>query len=449
MALDRGKIKRHVQKSHQGVNLYLMALQNSLQKIHTHWVERISRELASGEGVRVGFTEQLERFFELLEQAVMTGDTAWLDPILYDWGHAPTETNLDEADYYVSFVMNRMVSLTMEVAREKLSKTDALELLAAVIPIYTHSLSVVVRYEMETRVAHISSELGKTQEKLQQLDRNKSNFISVAAHELKTPLTLIEGYTAMMADTVEQSGQSQIETLLKGVNTGIHRLRHIIDDMIDVSLIDNNLLTLNFQPLWITHLLNLLKNELSKTIEDRGQTLIIKKFTGDDLMIYGDSERVYQALYNVAMNAIKFTPDKGTIIINGRLLPGFVEIVIADTGIGISAEHQAVIFEKFGQLGRADLHSSGKTKFKGGGPGLGLPITRGIIEAHGGTIWVESEGYDEVELKGSRFHILLPTRTEASDPRIAKLFGAFEPMNTESETEKSDKENSPTHNSAS
>jgi len=415
-----------------------MALQNSLQKIRTQWVERISRELASGEGVRAGFTEQLERFFELLEQAVMTGDTAWLDPILYDWGHAPTETNLDEGDYYVSFVMNRMVSLTMEVAREKLNKTDALELLAAVIPIYTHSLSVVVRYEMETRVAHISSELGNTQEKLQQLDRNKSNFISVAAHELKTPLTLIEGYTAMMADTVEQSGQSQIETLLKGVKTGIYRLRHIIDDMIDVSLIDNNLLTLTFQPLWITQLLNLLRTELGKTIADRKQTLTIKKFQGDDLMIYGDSERIYQALYNVATNAIKFTPDNGAITIDGRLLPGFVEIVIADTGIGISTEHQAVIFEKFGQLGRADLHSSGKTKFKGGGPGLGLPITRGIIEAHGGTIWVESEGYDEVELKGSRFHILLPTRTEASDPRIAKLFGPFEPMNTESETEKSD-----------
>jgi signal transduction histidine kinase len=423
-----------------------MGLQASLQKIRTPWVERISRELASGEGVRVGFAEQLERFYELLEQAVMTGDTAWLDPILYDWGHAPTETNLDEGEYYVSFVMNRMVALTIEAARENLSKKDALELLAAVIPIFTHSLSVVVRYEMEARVAHISNELGSVQEKLQELDRNKSDFISVAAHELKTPLTLIEGYTAMMVDVVERSGQSQIETLLKGVNTGIHRLRHIIDDMIDVSMIDNNLLTLNFQPLWVTHLLSLLQNELSKTIADRRQTLVINSFIGDDLLIYGDSERIYQALYNVATNAIKYTPDEGTITINGRLLPGFVEIIIADTGIGISAEHQATIFEKFAQLGRTDLHSSGRTKFKGGGPGLGLPITRGIIEAHGGTIWVESEGYDEVKLKGSTFHILLPTRTEASDPHIAKLFGQFETIKPESETEISGKEKPPTNN---
>lgn len=424
-----------------------MTLATSLQKIHAPWVERISRELASGEGVRIGFAEQLERFYELLEQSVMTGDTAWLDPILYDWGHAPTETNLEEGDYFVSFVLNRMITLTIEVARAKLNKTEALELLAAVIPIFTHSLSIVIRYEMETRVAHISDDLNKTQEKLQELDRNKSSFISVAAHELKTPLTLIEGYTTMMVDMADQSSESPISGLLKGVNTGILRLRQIIDDMIDVSLIDNNLLTLNFQPVWISHLLNLLGNELKKPCASRKQNLVINKFDGSDMMIFGDSERLYQALNNVASNAIKYTPDGGTITINGRLLPGFVEITVVDTGIGISAENQATIFEKFGQLGRTDLHSSGKTKFKGGGPGLGLPITRGIIEAHGGTIWVESEGYDEVKLNGSTFHILFPSRTEATDPLITKFFGQFEQVKTESETEPSDKENPPPNNS--
>lgn len=425
-----------------------MTVQDSLQKIHLPWVERVSHELARGEGVRAGFVVQLERFYSLLEQTVMTGDTAWLDPILYDWGHSPTETNLEEGEYFVSFIINRMVALTISIAQENLNEQEALEVLAAIIPIFTHSLSVVVRYEMETRVAHISNELGKVQDKLQELDHNKSSFISVAAHELKTPLTLIEGYTAMMVDVVEKSGQPQMDSLLKGVNTGISRMRHIIDDMLDVSLIDNNLLTLNFQPLWITHLLNLLKNELKKSIVDRKQTLVVNEFTGADLMIYGDSERLYQALHNVAANAIKYTPDGGTITIDGRMLPGFIEVTIADTGIGISPKDQAAIFEKFGQLGRTNLHSSGKTKFKGGGPGLGLPITRGIIEAHGGTIWVESEGYDEVKLKGSTFHILIPSRTEATDPRIAKLFGQSELHKIESETEISGKENPPTNNTS-
>lgn len=409
-------------------------------------MERISRELASGENVRAGFTEQLNRFYELLEQTIVTGDTAWLDPILYDWGRSPTETNLEQGDYYVSFVINRMIMLTIETARSYLTKKDALELLGSVIPILAHSLSVVVRYEMETRVAHISNELGKVQEKLQILDQNKSNFISVAAHELKTPLTLIEGYTSMMADMAQGQEELKMRNYLDGVNTGIMRLRHIIDDMIDVSLIDNHLLTLNIQPLWISHLLGLIGNEFNKIVAERQQTLTLHTFEGSEMMIYGDSGRLYQAMHNIISNAVKYTPDHGSITINGRLLPGFVEITVTDTGIGISPEKQSFIFDKFGQLGRTDLHSSGKTKFKGGGPGLGLSISRGIIEAHGGTIWVESDGYDEVKLPGSTFHILLPTRTEPTNPVMTKFFGQFEQVLPE--TESSGKENPPTDNPA-
>lgn len=418
-----------------------MAVQASLRKLRPIWVERVSREMAVGEGIRAGFTEQLERFYDLLEQTIITGDMAWLDPILYDWGRSPTETNLEQADYYVSFILNRMISLTLEISREHLKPKEALGLLAATIPVLTHSLGVVIRYEMETRVAHISKELGAVQEKLQILDQNKSKFISVAAHELKTPLTLIEGYTSMMADFVQADSQAQMRNYLAGVNTGVLRLREIIDDMIDVSLIDNNLLTLNIQPMWISHLLDLARNEFKKTIAERKQTLTVNDFEGSDLMIYGDSERLYQALNNVITNAIKYTPDRGQITIDGRLLPGFIEITVKDTGIGISAEDQALIFEKFGQLGKEDLHSSGKIKFKGGGPGLGLSITRGVIEAHGGTIWVESPGYDEVKLPGSTFHILLPTRTEPTNPVMLKFFGSLE---QKMETDLRGEENPPT-----
>jgi signal transduction histidine kinase len=141
-------------------------------------------------------------------------------------------------------------------------------------------------------------------------------------------------------------------------------------------------------------------------------------------MLFGDPERLYQAFRNILNNAIKFTPDGGNITVDGRTLPGFQEVTVADTGIGISAKDQEAIFEKFGQLGNVSLHSSGKTKFKGGGPGLGLPIAKGIVEAHGGTIWVESAGHDEKDCPGSTFHVLLPIRTESPNPKLAKLFGA-------------------------
>ncbi|MFO3797440.1 MAG: sensor histidine kinase, partial [Anaerolineales bacterium] len=208
----------------------------------------------------------------------------------------------------------------------------------------------------------------------------------------------------------------------EGIYSGIRRLRQIVDDMIDVSLIDNNMLKLNLQPVQLKTLFALLKAELNTIFQERKQTFEIRPFNGLNEWLMGDPERLYQAFRNVLQNAIKYTPDGGKITIDGRMLPGFVEVTISDTGIGIAPEDQAIIFEKFTALGSAQLHSSGKTKFKGGGPGLGLPIARGIIEAHGGTIWVVSDGYDEEKCPGSTFHILLPLQAEAADEKIAKLF---------------------------
>jgi signal transduction histidine kinase len=117
------------------------------------------------------------------------------------------------------------------------------------------------------------------------------------------------------------------------------------------------------------------------------------------------------------INAIKYTPDGGTITISGKELPlsselpkGGIEIVVSDTGIGIDPRFKELIFAKFYQTGELALHSSGKTKFKGGGPGLGLAIARGIVEAHHGKLWVESPGYDETNCPGSQFHVVLPLR---------------------------------------
>jgi signal transduction histidine kinase len=191
-------------------------------------------------------------------------------------------------------------------------------------------------------------------------------------------------------------------------------------------MIDNDLLKLNFQPIQIEKMLEALKIELRETIDARKLTLEIDAFNGSKQWIYVDPPRIMQAIRNIINNAIKYTPDGGKISIGGRTLPGLIEVTITDTGIGISLENQAVIFEKFGQLGRLELHSSGKTKFKGGGPGLGLPIARGILEAHGGSIWVESEGYDEVECPGTTFHVLIPIRTEAPETTMAGLFGELD-----------------------
>lgn len=374
-------------------------------------------------GVRADFEEQLDQFYDLLIQAVETGDPSWLDSVLYNWAASLTQSDLQEGEMNVFAVLDHMLIHTYEIAREDLEEQEALDLLGAVLPIFTYALDKAARFEMETRVTYISNELADIQQELKRLDRNKSNFIAVAAHELRTPLTLIEGYSAMIRDMLPKDENGQIASLLDGVSNGVQRLCSLVDDMIDVSLIDTDLLSLNFQPLWLNQVFSQLNYEFNDSLASRRQSLNIRAFPGSNVMIFADSERLYQAFHNILVNAIKYTPDGGRITVDGRILPGFVEVTITDTGIGISPEYQAVIFDKFGQLGDTARHSSGKTKFKGGGPGLGLPITRGILEAHGGTIWVESEGCDEIRCPGSTFHVLLPIRTEPPDPKFAGLLG--------------------------
>ena len=399
-----------------------MNVQSNFSRIRAKFVRRALQSLARGEGVRENFEGQLKRFFDLVEQALVTGDSAWLDPVIFDWVNANTQSDLAEGQKNATNLLNILFNLSNEVARESLNKGEALDMITALQPIFTYALDKTARLEMENRVAYFANEIADVQQKLERLDRSKSSFISVAAHELKTPLTLIEGYTSMMRDASPE-GNGDMDPLLRGVRTGIQRLRQIVDDMIDVSLIDNNMLSLNSQPIWLSHIFDLLQKNLNDSIQERHVKLEIQKFPGSQEWLYADPERLYQGVQNVLTNAIKYTPDGGSVTVSGRTLPGFVEVTITDTGIGISPEDQALIFEKFGQLGRVDLHSSSKVKFKGGGPGLGLSIARGIIEAHGGTIWVESEGYDEKKCPGSTFHILLPVRTESSDPRLSKLFG--------------------------
>jgi len=141
---------------------------------------------------------------------------------------------------------------------------------------------------------------------------------------------------------------------------------------------------------------------------------------------------LHQVFVNIIGNAIKYTPDSGRIDISGQLLSSqetgsadFAEITVKDTGIGIDPEHHERIFEKFYQIGAVALHSSGKTKFKGGGPGLGLAIAKGVIEAHGGKIWVESQGHDEEHFPGSTFYILLPVKAKRirGNDRVKEVLG--------------------------
>jgi signal transduction histidine kinase len=162
---------------------------------------------------------------------------------------------------------------------------------------------------------------------------------------------------------------------------------------------------------------------LELTIPDRKLTLIVESFQNDIPTFYADPQRLYLVFNHVIGNSIKYTPDGGTITISARLLgadppsgPRFAQVSIADTGIGIALEDQERIFDKFYGLTEPLRHSSGRTKFKGGGPGLGLAIAKGIVDAHGGKIWAESPGHNEQSCPGSTFHFVLPIREQPPEP---------------------------------
>ncbi len=393
-----------------------------LAQIRPTLLERVALRAGRGSEAQSAFRGELERFYSALEGAVESGNPAWLDPALTEWTSSPTLSELHDKKTNVEELLDKFIRVTNDVALENLAEADALDLLTTVTPIYVYALEKIARLETEARVSHVSSELAQTQDKLERLDRSKSAFISIAAHELKTPLTLIAGYAAMLHETIDKATDPQIEVLLAGMNTGIGRLQRIIKDLIDVSVIDNDLLSLNLQPLQLRKLFSQLRAGIEPVLAERQQILRVDEFEGSDAWIYADPDRLYQAFRNLLENAVKYTPDFGRIVVGGRTLPGFVEVTVKDSGIGISPENQTLIFEKH-VVSDADLHSSSHSKFKGGGAGLGLAITRGIIQAHGGTIWAESEGYDEVKLPGSTFHVLIPARTQPVDPEIQRLFG--------------------------
>lgn len=377
-----------------------------LSRIRESSIESVSQELAHGEEVRESFKLELRRFFDLLEQSVLMGDPAWLDTVLLEWIKSATQPGFLGQGNTILGILDRIFITIFQKAREALSPEEAVELLGYMLLPYSHSLTYSTELSSQQYIAALQKDLDTAQKSIAKFDQSKSDFVNVTAHELRTPLTLIEGYAAMLQEMPGVNPQSM--RIVTGLVTGTKRLREIIDDMIDVSLIENGLLRLSYQPVWINRLIRMIADDFSSALESRKQRLEIDEFDGSNEPYYYDGERLYQALTKIFSNAIKYTPDGGRILIAGRKLTGFIEITLMDSGIGIDPEDQTQIFKKFGRIGKADLHSSGKVKYKGGGPGLGLTIAKGIIEAHGGSIWVESSGYDEEQFPGATFHVLLP-----------------------------------------
>ncbi len=373
-------------------------------------VESASEKLAQDARIRATVEESVASFYDSVARSAKLGNALPLHAQLIDWVEARSAPTDEAFDGGLVPVLTTLKRVLWESVCEHAESEKAVPMLSQIEELFSEAAGQLAQLETEALLKDTDNELLRMRTEMQRIEKRKTDFIAVAAHELKTPLTIIEGYNGMIKSLIGSLGRPDLASVVEGLASGTARLRELIQDMIDVSLIDMQMLELHYQPLWLNRLMEIVEEEIERDVKQRGLTLSIKHETLPRSPTYGDPERLLQVLMKVIANAIKYTPDGGAVTISARELPGFTDLMVEDTGIGIAAEDLSIIFQKFSSMEDVSTHSSGKVKFKGAGPGLGLAIARGIIEAHGGSIWAESEGHSETALPGSTFHILIPMR---------------------------------------
>lgn len=264
------------------------------------------------------------------------------------------------------------------------------------------------------QLSFVNQEVGTLTNQLASIDQNKTDFLSIASHELRTPLTQIQGYSRMLLDLTEDelNNSNHLKKLIEGVAKGSERMKDVVDVMFDVTEADIGGISLFKGPVNLSDVLDQATRQLLASMDER-RIAYQKNGFGELPIVQADGTRLVQAMENLINNAVKYTPDGGKIEVSAHLthkdkLGDAIELIVQDSGIGIDAEHHERVFDKFYRVGNLLNHSTGKTKFKGAGPGLGLTLVKAIAEAHGGLVWVESPGYNEETMPGSAFHFVIP-----------------------------------------
>ncbi len=233
--------------------------------------------------------------------------------------------------------------------------------------------------------------------KQKELDRMKSAFVANVTHELRTPLIAIEKSIALILSKATGPVSKDQEQFLSIVDRNVKRLGHLINDLLDLSKLESGKLLLQWEPSSIEQIIN----ESAESFSTWARTKLIsieKNVQRDIPVLHIDPHRIIQVLNNLIGNALKFTPNNGKITIEAQVRNdmGVVEVGVADTGIGISEEDLAKIFDRFYQVGE-------RVSTDVSGTGIGLTVAKEIVELHRGRIWVESKkGY------GTKFIFTLP-----------------------------------------
>jgi signal transduction histidine kinase len=267
---------------------------------------------------------------------------------------------------------------------------------------FTGHLEVPNRDEIGTlakNVNQMSDELGRVYQELETASRHKSDFLATMSHELRTPLNAIIGFSEVLNEQMfGELNERQLAYVNDVLGAGRHLLS-LINDVLDLAKIEAGRLDLELSQVALPDILRSAVSMHSERADRAGIALNLST-EPEEITITADELRVRQVVFNLLSNAVKFTPSGGRIDISALANNGQVEIAVADTGPGISAEDIESIFEEFEQT------TAGK---QAEGTGLGLPLSRKLVELHGGRLWVES-----APGKGSTFRFTLPAQPEAA-----------------------------------
>ncbi|TML48327.1 MAG: HAMP domain-containing protein [Actinobacteria bacterium] len=265
---------------------------------------------------------------------------------------------------------------------------------------FSKHLKVPNRDELGALAANLnrmSDELGRLYEELEAVSRHKSEFLANMSHELRTPLNAIIGFSEVLQRQMfGELNEQQLGYVDDVLDAGRHLLS-LINDILDLSKVEAGRMELDLADVSVPEALRSGLTMHGERASRAGITLGLT-VEPDEILIQADERKLRQVVFNLLSNAVKFTPPGGRVDVSAQMSDGVVEVTVADTGSGIAADDQELIFEEFGQA-RGDRGSGHQ------GTGLGLPLSRKFIELHGGRLWVESGAG-----AGSTFRFTLPVR---------------------------------------
>lgn len=251
----------------------------------------------------------------------------------------------------------------------------------------------------------LTEELQKRAQELKELDRLKSAFLANMSHELRTPMNSILGFTDVMLEGLDGELTENMDNDLRLIQKNGRHLLHLINDVLDMAKIESGKMNLNLEKFRVHSLLDDVVAITSTLATEKNLSLMIDQASDQTVEVYADNTRLRQVMINLVNNAIKFT-EKGKIMISTSPMEGArVLVSVKDSGIGIPSDKLEAVFQEFTQV---DV----STTRKAGGTGLGLPISRRLVEMHGGRLWAESTG---VHGEGSTFFVEMPLEARITE----------------------------------